>query len=95
MSMLPIEYLKKATDEQLSNGLLIQLRFREKYSYLSAVGMKFDNGGEIIESPLFGDKRKIDRTLDIQGHITKVKFGYSKNVYSLQLNEEIVIEALK
>ena len=61
MSMLPLEYLKKATDESLRNGLLIELQLREKYSYLSAVGLKFDNGGEIIESPLFGDKRKIDR----------------------------------
>ena len=62
MSMLPLEYLKKATDESLRNGLLIELQFREKYSFLSAVGLKFDNGSEIIESPLFGDKRKIDRT---------------------------------
>ena len=57
--------------------------------------MKFDNGREVIESPLFGDKRKIDRTQEVKGRVNRVSFTYSKNVYQLRLNDEVVFEALR
>ena len=62
-------------------AVLTQIQIREKDSHLSAIGMQFCNGEKTIDSPLFGDKRKVDRTCEIKERVDRVTFTFSKNVY--------------
>ena len=83
MTMVPLEFLEKATDEALETGLLTQIQVRENDSHLSAIGLRFCNGEKTIDSPLFGDKRKVDRTCEIKERVDRVCFTFSKNVYRM------------
>ena len=95
MTMVPLEFLKKASDEALERGLLTQIQIREKDSHLSAIGMQFCNGEKTIDSPLFGDKRKVDRACEIKERVDRVTFTFSKNVYRMQMSGGVDLEATK
>ena len=95
MTMVPFDFLRKASDKALDRGLLTQIQIREKDSHLSAIGLQFCNGENTINSPLFGDKRKVDKTLDLKERVEKITFTYGQNVLRMQINDEVDLVASK
>ena len=80
--ILPAEYLMDATPEAWKRGLLTQFSVRVQDDKLSAIGMRFNNGGEkSLQSPIFGEKDKIDRKYNFDDRITRLDFTFAKNLH--------------
>ena len=90
--MVP-ELFLKFTDEELlhKNGVLREISFCTDGD-LSGISMRFDNGKQVIKSPVFGEKNRIDTNYAVKEPIKKMTFVYSKNVHAVEFNDKVNIE---
>ena len=87
------ELFLKNTDEELlhKEGVLREISFCTD-GMLSAISMRFENGKQVIKSPIFGEKNKIDTNYMVKEPIKKMTFVYSKNVHAIEFNDKANIE---
>lgn len=87
------ELFIKFTDEEMlhKQGVLREISFCTDGD-LSGIAMKFENGKQVIKSPVFGEKNKIDTNYAVKEPIRKMVFVYSKNVHAIEFNDKVNIE---
>jgi len=61
--MAPHDFCKQARPEDLEKGLLQKFEFRENDKHISAIKLTFSNGTEKFESPAFGQKLFLDKSI--------------------------------
>ena len=90
--MVPELFLRFTPEEKLhSEGILREISFATDGD-LSAIQMKFDNGKQVIKSPVFGEKNKIDTNYAVKNPIRKMTFVYSQHVHAVEFNDTVNIE---
>merc|ERR1712110_797598 len=90
--MVPELFLKFTEEELLhKHGILKEISFCTDGD-LSGIQMKFDNGKQIIKSPIFGEKNKIDTNYCVKDPIKKMTFVYSQHVHAVEFNDTVNIE---
>lgn len=87
------ELFLKFTDEELlhKQGVLREISFCTGGN-LEGISMKFDNGKQVIKSPIFGEKNRIDTNFAVKEPIKKMTFVYSKGVHAIEFNDKVNIE---
>ena len=90
--MVPELFIKFTDEEMLHReGVLREIQFCTDEN-LSGIALKFDNGKQVIKSPVFGEKNKIDTNYAVKEPIKKMTFVYSKNVHAVEFNDKVNIE---
>ena len=90
--MVPELFLKFTNEEKLhKEGILREISFCTEGD-ISGIQMKFDNGKQIIKSPIFGEKNKIDTNYTVRDPIKKMTFVYSQHVHAIEFNDTVNIE---
>ena len=90
--MVPELFIKFTDEENLHrDGVLREMSFSTDDN-LSGFSMKFDNGKQVIKSPVFGEKNKLDTIYAVKEPIKKMTFVYSKNVHAVEFNDKVNIE---
>ena len=90
--MVPELFLKFTEEEKLHReGILRELSFCTDGD-LSGIQMKFDNGKQVIKSPVFGEKNKIDTNYSVKDPIKKMTFVYSQHVHAIEFNDTVNLE---
>ena len=86
--IIPYCYATPASDDVLKRGLLESIEFRQDDAHLTAIRLTFNNGKKEMQTPAFGRRLLLDKTLTFRKAISKVVFTYNTGVTQVEFNDD-------
>ena len=84
---MPEGYFRQTPLHRLNDkGFMTGASFWAHDGKLGAVGLSFNNGTEVLNSPMFGEKSKVDSVVEIDQPVNRIHVAHSKYVHGIDFN---------